>query len=185
VESVSVVHEFEEVVANAGGLFLESPFVSNEEAWTVEDESQGGFGALVKEPHGQWVRVGQLIGVRRDEGVTWAVGVVRRVTSDHQGNHRVGVEVLSYGGAAVSVLPANASDRDDDAPPDGEICVLLSTASMQAGEVTLLLRPGLYRHGRPLEMRAYDRAYRLTPLGLAEKGGDFELVRFRVEDMAR
>jgi hypothetical protein len=183
VESVSVVHEYEEVVANAGGLFLESPFVSNEETWTIEDESQGGFGALVKQSLGQWVRVGQLIGVRRDEGVTWAVGVVRRVRADREGNHRIGVEVLSYGGAAVSVLPANVGDRDDDTPPDGEICVLLSTADTQAGEVTLLLRPGLHRPGRPLEMRAYDRAYRLTPLGLAEKGGDFELVRFRVEDL--
>jgi hypothetical protein len=183
VESVSVVHEFEEVVANAGGLFLESPFVSNEETWTVEDESQGGFGALVKAPLGQWVRVGQLIGVRRDEGVTWAVGVVRRVSADRDGNQRVGVEVLSYGGAAVSVLPADAGDRDDTTPEDGEICVLLSTADTQSGDVTLLLRPGSHRRGRTLEMRAYDRAYRLTPLGSTEKGGDFELVRFRIEEL--
>lgn len=185
VESVSVVHEFEEVVANAGGLFLESPFVSNEETWTIEDESQGGFGAFVRQPLGQWVRVGQLIGVRRDEGVTWAVAVVRRVSADHEGNQRVGVEVLSYGGAAVSVLPANAGDRDEDTPEGGEICVLLSTAGAQTGAVTLLLRPGLHRAGRPLEMRAYDRVYRLTPLGLTEKGGDFELARFRVEELSR
>jgi hypothetical protein len=183
VESVSVVHEYEEVVANAGGLFLESPFVSNEEPWTIEDQSQGGFGAFVKQPHGHWIRVGQLIGVRRDEGVTWAVGVVRRVTADREGNHRVGVEILSEGGAAVSVLPASATDRDEDLPEDGEVCVLLSNTGAQPGEVTLLLRPGLHRPGQALEMRAYDRAYLLTPLGLAEKGGDFELARFRVGDL--
>lgn len=183
VESVSVVHEYEEVVANAGGLFLESPFVSNEEIWTIEDESQSGFGAFVKEPLGQWIRVGQLVGVRRDEGVTWAVGVVRRVSADREGNHRVGVEVISEGGAAVSVLPADAAERDDNTPEDGEICVLLSTAGTQSGEVTLLLRPGLRRPGQALEMRAYDRAYLLTPLGLTEKGGDFELARFRVQEI--
>jgi hypothetical protein len=182
VEPVSVVHEFEEVVANAGGLFLESPFVSNAEDWTVEDESEGGFGAYVREPQGQWVRVGQVIGVRRDGGVTWAVGIVRRVTSDEEGNRRVGIQVLSHGGAAVTVLPAFATERDDDDSPDGEICVLLAASAPQSGEVTLLVRPGLYRPARALEMRAYDRSYLLAPLGLAEKGEDFELVRFRITD---
>jgi hypothetical protein len=184
VETVSVVHEFEEVVANAGGLFLESPFVSNEEDWTIEDESEGGFGAVVREPQGQWVRVGQIIGIRRDEGVTWAVGVVRRVSSDEEGNRRIGVQVLSSGGAAVTVLPAKLADRDDDTPPDGEICVLLSSCSMKTGEAMLLMRPGLFRRGRPLEMRAYDRSYLLSPLGLADKGEDFEVVRFRIGEPA-
>jgi hypothetical protein len=46
-----VVHDFGEVVANAAGLFVESPYVSNDEEWVVENESKGGFGALVpKEP---------------------------------------------------------------------------------------------------------------------------------------
>jgi hypothetical protein len=180
-ESVTVVHEFAEVVANAGGLFLESPFVSNDESWMVEDKSEGGFGARVREPHGHWIRVGQLIGIRRNGGVTWAVGIVRRVTSDEEGNRRVGVEVLSDGGAAVSVLPAAMSERDEGTPSDGEICVLLSSATMQAGEITLLTPPGLFRWGRELEMRAYDRRYRLSPLGLSEKGEDFELARFRVD----
>jgi hypothetical protein len=181
-ESVTVVHEFAEVVANAGGLFLESPFISNDESWTVEDKSESGLGAMVSEPQGHWIRVGQLIGIRRDEGVTWAVGIVRRVTSDEEGNRHVGVEVLSDGGAAVTVLPAATSERDEDVGPDGEICVLLSSSSMQAGEVTLLMQPGWFRPGRVLEMRAYDRRYLLTPLGLSEKGEDFELVRFRVAD---
>ena len=180
VESVTVVHEFAEVVANAGGLFLESPFISNDETWTVEDKSEGGFSAVVREPQGHWIRVGQLIGVRRDEGVTWAVGIVRRVTSDEQGNRRVGVELLSHGGAAVTVLPAAISERDEGIAPDGEICVLLSSSSVQTGEVTLLMRPGLFRRGRELAMRAYDRSYVLSPLGLSEKGEDFELVRFRI-----
>jgi len=73
------------------------------------------------------------------------------------------------------------SERDEDVAPDGEICVLLSSSSMQAGEITLLMRPGLFRRGRGLEMRAYDRSYLLSPLGLSEKGEDFELVRFRVD----
>ena len=57
VERVSVVHDYDEVVANVGGLFLESPFVSNDEEWVIENESVGGLGAFVSQPHGAWLKV--------------------------------------------------------------------------------------------------------------------------------
>jgi hypothetical protein len=182
VEPVSVVHEFSEVVANAGGLFLESPFVSNEEEWLVDNESKSGFGALVRKPLGQWVHVGQLIGVRRDEGVTWAVGIVRRVTSDAEGARRVGIQIVSQGGAAVTVMPIAQPVRSGAIASEGEVCVLLASSTLQAGEATLLLRPGLFVPGRPLEMRAYDKRYLLTPLALVEQGEEFEVARYKLHE---
>jgi hypothetical protein len=184
-EHVSVVHEFGEVVANAGGLFFESPFVSNDEEWIVENESPGGFGAFVPKHLGAWLRVGGLIAVRREEGVAWGVGIIRRVMGDEQGNRYVGIQMLASGGAAVTVFPTNLTVLGSDLSPDGELCVLLPSSATRTGECTLLLRPGLFSTKQNLEMHAYDRRYLLTPIALAEKGDDFEIGRFRIVERTR
>lgn len=182
-EHVTVVHEFGEVVANAGGLFFESPFVSNDEEWIVENESGGGFGAFVPKALGGWLQVGCLVGVRREEGVAWGVGIVRRVLGDEQGNRYVGIQMLSNGGAAVTVFP-HGSGHKVDISPDGELCVLLPAAVPSSGETLLLLRPGMFDGRAPLEMHAYDRRYRLDPVAVIERGEDFEVARFKVQELA-
>jgi hypothetical protein len=179
-EHVTVVHEFAEVVANAGGLFFESPFVSNDEEWIVENESQGGFGAYVPKALGGWLRVGCLIGVRREEGVAWGVGIVRRVVSDEHGNRYVGIQMLATGGAAVTVFSDRAPGGSGDLSSHGELCILLPSSSMQSGEATLLLRLGVFSPRRSLEMRAYDKEYALMPVAVVQTGEDFEVARFRI-----
>jgi hypothetical protein len=175
-----VVHEFAEVVANAGGLFFESPFVSNDEEWIVENESQGGFGAYVPKALGGWLRVGCLIGVRREEGVAWGVGIVRRVVSDEHGNRYVGIQMLATGGAAVTVFSNRMPGVSGDLSSHGELCILLPSSSVQSGEATLLLRPGVFSPRRSLEMRAYDKEYALMPVAVVQTGDDFEVARFRI-----
>ncbi len=180
-EHVTVVHEFGEVVANAGGLFFESPFVSNDEEWIVENESAGGFGAFVPKHLGTWLRVGSLIAVRREEGVAWGVGIVRRVMGDEQGNRYVGIQMLATGGAAVTVFPSGPRVAGTTLSPEGELCILLPSASTtQSGQCILLLRPELFSPKQSLQMHAYDREYLLTPVALAEQGDDFEIGRFRI-----
>ncbi len=181
-ERVTVVHDYEEVVANVGGLFLESPFVSNDEEWVVENESKGGFGAFVPQPNGAWVNVGNLIGVRREDGVSWGAGIVRRVTMDDKGNRYVGIQMLAGGGAVVTVLAASMSANGSPISPEGEICVLLPSATLQTGEAALLMRPGLFSPARNLVMRAYDRQYLLFPLGLGERSNEFDVGRYRILD---
>lgn len=179
-ERVSVVHDFEEVVANVGGLFLESPFVSNDEEWVVENESDGGFGAVVPQPNGSWLKVGDLIGIRREDGVAWGAGIVRRVTVDDKGIRNVGIQMLAAGGAAVTVLSMTPEAKDSRISPDGEVCVLLPSGNAQSGEATLLMRAGLFSASQDLLMRAYDRQYHLFPLGLTERGNEFDVGRYRI-----
>ena len=179
-ERVTVVHDFEEVIANVGGLFLESPFVSNDEEWVVENESEGGFGAVVPSPNGSWLKVGDLIGMRREDGVAWGAGIVRRVTVDDKGIRNVGIQMLAPGGAAVTVLSSSPDAKDSRISPEGEICVLLPSGSAHSGEATLLMRSGLFSTAHDLLMRAYDRQYHLFPLSLAEKGNEFDIGRYRI-----
>jgi cyclic-di-GMP-binding protein len=174
------VHDYEEVVANVGGLFFESPFVSNEEEWGVENESDGGFGAVVSQPNGAWLKVGSLIGIRREDGVSWGAAIVRRVTLDENGNRYAGIEILARGGAAVTILAASTNAKDSRIPPDGELCILLPSATVHTGEETLLMRPGLFSPARALVMRAYDHQYLLVPAGLMRSGDEFDLGRYRI-----
>jgi len=180
VERVSVVHDYEEVVANVGGLFFESPFVSNEEEWVIENESEGGFGALISQPNGGWLKVGSLIGIRREDGVTWGAAIVRRVTLDDSGNRHTGIEILAHGGAAVTILAASPGAKDSPIPPEGELCILLPSAAVQTGEATLLMRAGQFSPARGLVMRAYDRQYLLVPIGLTRSGEEFDVGRYRI-----
>ncbi|MEO8630090.1 MAG: hypothetical protein ABI612_18635, partial [Betaproteobacteria bacterium] len=179
VERVTVVHEYEEVVANVGGLFLESPFVSNDEEWVVENESDGGFGAFVPYPNGGWIKVGNLIGIRREDGVAWGAGIVRRVAMDEQGNRHVGIQMLARGGAAVTIA-ATSVNAKPNAAAEGEVCVLLPSGNAHSGEAVLLMRANFYSPSRNLLMRAYDRKYLLFPLGTIEKTGEFDVARYRI-----
>lgn len=178
VERVSVVHEFEDVVANVGGLFLESPFVSNEEEWVVDNESEGGFGAFAPQPYGAWLKVGNLIGVRREDGVSWGAGIVRRVSLDDKGNRYVGIQMMARGGAAVTVLPV--AEAAQGMHPEGELCVLLPSGGLHTGEAVLLMRAQMYSSSRNLRMRAYDREYLLFPLSIVERNDEFDIGRYRI-----
>lgn len=178
-----MVHDYEEVVANAGGLFLEYPFVSNDEKWILENEGGGGLGAFVAKPHGAWLRAGSLIALRVDYNLSWSIGVVKRVSADRDRNRLVGIQLISTGGTAVTLLPAAGTGWAD--APDGEICVLLpSENSISSGTVTILLRPGLYATGT-MEMRAHDHRYFLTPLKRIMQGEDFEVAKFSVQSLPR
>lgn len=180
VERVRVVHQFDEVAAAVGGLFIESPFLSNDEEWIIENRSQAGFGACVQSPDGAWLKTGTLIAIRRDEGASWSAGIVRRVSVDEKGNHYVGIEMLAQGGTAVTILEASSSARGGAIPARGEICVLLPSFTVDTGEALLLMRAGLFSHSQRLLMCAYDRQYLLSALDLVEQGTEFDLGRYRI-----
>lgn len=179
-ERVSVVHEFEEVVSAVGGLFLESPYTTNEEEWVIENESESGFGAFVQNPQGAWLEVGTLIGIRREEGAAWSAGIVRRVSMDEKGSRYVGIQILAQGGTAVTILAASLSAKGSSISAHGELCVLLPSSTVQTGEAVLLMRPQLFSHSRSLLMSVYDRRYSLSPLGMVEQSAEFDLGRYRI-----
>ena len=179
-EYVTVVHQFDEVAAGVGGLFLESPYVSNEEQWILENEGANGFGACVPAPNGFWLTVGSLIGLRRAEGSSWGAGVVRRIASGATGERYVGIEMLSHGGAAVTIIAAGLSARHSRLPAQGELCVLLSAGSAHSGEATLLMRPGLFSSIEDVIMHAYEHRYLLCPRHLVEQGDGFDVARYRI-----
>lgn len=171
---ISVVHDFDAILTMVSGDSQELDFDSNLETWSVENESQGGFGALVQETASEWLEIGSVLGIRLEEGASWGIGLVRRLSRPGAASIYVGIESLSRGVVKVRV---SGSGQDVDA------LLLLSSneGSAQRAEVALMLPTGTFIPGRALTMRAFNCTYALLPRELREKGEGFELARFRVE----
>ena len=75
------------------------------EAWTVENESSGGFGAALPARDGDWLAVGMLVASKPTWPASWSVGVIRRLSTDTTGRRAVGVQILARGGVAVELSP--------------------------------------------------------------------------------
>jgi hypothetical protein len=174
VSQIIVIHGFDDIVAR---LSDETQAGRADENWTVENESEGGYGALIGSSSGDWVNVGALIGVKLSDGGSWAVGVVRRVTGRSDLQRYVGIQLLARGAAAVQLRslqnPKAALQR----------ALLLPSRASDVpgqGEMKLLLREGSFSPQAQFEMLAYGRSYVLLPRQLVEEGADFDIARYRV-----
>ncbi|HKB84357.1 MAG TPA: hypothetical protein VKD04_14285 [Burkholderiales bacterium] len=178
VSRMSVVHDYDEIVSTVSGETHDLSFDSAVEVWTVENESDGGYGALMPQATSDWLHVGVLLGVKLDDGASWGVGIVRRLSAYDHKQRYVGIQVLTKGASVVRLAPISAS-----AATETESALLLpshSNAASGAGEMNLLLRPGAFSLHKSMEMRAYERTYLLVPRRLVEDGRDFDMARFRV-----
>ena len=182
VARVAVVHGFDEVTANVGGLTVDYPFVSEEEHWIVENQSKSGMQLSIASPQGRWVQVGALVALRKADDSTWITAIVRRVHRTTDDARRVGVEIIAHGGAGVTILPLATAARKD--PGKGVLCALLSAGETASDEVLLLLPARLFSPAAAREMRAYDHRYRLIPAQLVESGDGYQIARYKVLRLA-
>jgi hypothetical protein len=154
-------------------------FDDNFEIWTVENESEGGYGAVIPPFKGDWLKVGTLLGIKIEDGNAWGVGIVRRLTNDPTQQRYVGIQNLAKGGAKVKLFPVDAKK----VPAQGEDAVLLPSSaedSSGTGELSLLMRMGSFSARQNFQMRAYERDYLLVPKVLVEGGQDFDMAKYRV-----
>ncbi len=178
VSRISVIHGFDEILATISDDTDDLAFDNSAETWTVENESIGGYGALLAQTKSDWLKVGTLLGVKLEDGAAWGAGIVRRLSAYDLKQRYVGIQVFSQGATVVKLAAANA---DSAAVVQDAILLPSSTSdSGGSGEMSLLLRPGLYSAKKTYEMRAYSRTYVLLPKKLLEGGDDFDMVRFRI-----
>jgi hypothetical protein len=178
VARVAVVHDFDEIVANVGGLAHEYPFVSDQESWIAENRSEAGLHAMVPSPQARWAKVGTLIAFREGEDPTWSTGVVRRLAREDDDTRYVAVETIAHGGSAVTVMPA-ATPRAR-AREEAHLCVWLAGRNGVTDEVTLLLPVKAFARGAPVKIRAYERRYLLAPVRLIASGESYRIARYKI-----
>ena len=144
------------------------------ENWIVENVSAGGFGALVPQIKGEWLRIGALVALQPEGGDNWVIGVIRRFNRDTPQRGTVGIQTLAKAAQAVSLRPEGAAT----ATATG---ILLNPAAAgAAAEAEILLRSGALLPGTNLDMEAGGKLFLLMPGGAAEHGEDYELMRFRM-----
>src|SRR5689334_19291403 len=179
---INIVHDFDEIIQIiAGGPkdMTDLSFDQHIETWTVENESENGYGAVIPPSKADWLKVGTLLGIKLEDGNAWGVGIVRRLSNDPTQQQRyVGIQTLAKGGARVKLFAVSGNKVET-----GEDAVLLPSSAAESsgsGELSLLMRMGTFSQRQNFKMRAYERDYLLVPKQLVEGGQDFDMAKFRV-----
>ena len=160
---LTIAHGFEGVLEALGGGDSLNFDRRAAESWIVENVSHGGFGALVPQMKGDWIRVGELLALQPDGGDNWLVGTVRRVNRVSQQEARVGIQTLSKSPSVSSFQLSGMGAKSGVLLDDGAIA----------------LPAGVYVQGLNLEAERAGRQHVYMPQGVAQRGADYEIVRFR------
>ena len=167
---LSVTHGYDGVVAALGGGDSLDFDNRKSESWIVENVSAGGFGTVVPQLKGDWLRVGALLALQPEGGSNWVLGLVRRVNKTAGQQARVGIETLSK-------TPVLSQFAVSGAKSVSEQGVLLKNG--EAMETRIVLRPGVFAPAQNLEIARGGRQHVYIPQAVAERGEDYEIARFR------
>ena len=140
------------------------------ESWIVENVSAGGFGAVVPQLKGDWLRVGALLALQPEGGSNWVLGVIRRVNKISGQQARVGIETLCKTPELSRFAVAGVKTVQEQG-------VLLKNGD--ASEARIVLKPGAFAPGQNLELDRGARQHVFLPQAIAERGEDYEIARFR------
>ncbi len=166
---LSVAHGYDGLLGVLGeseSLDFEAAAV---ESWIVENVSAGGFGAIVQQVKGDWLKVGALIAMQPEGGNNWVTGIVRRVNKMGGTQARVGIQSLSKAPMSGKFWTGVASETG----------VILKTGEADSGEVRIVLKPGVFVPGQNLESERGGRFHVYMPQTVEDKGDDYEIARFR------
>ena len=167
---LSVAHGYDGVVGVLGGGDTLDFDSQNAESWIVENVSAGGFGAVVPQLKGDWLRVGALLALQPEGGTNWVLGLIRRVNKIAGQQARVGIETLSKTPLLSRFAIAGVKTLSEQG-------VLLKSDG--AAEVRIALKPGVFTPGQNLEISQGERNHVYLPQAVAERGEDYEIARFR------
>jgi hypothetical protein len=146
---------------------------SDRESWIVENVSAGGFGALVPQVKGDWLRIGCLVALQPEGGDNWLLGIVRRLSRPTLQQAQVGIQTIARNARPVA-LRVRAGDT---LSLDVERGLLIDVQA--EGELQLIVRNGVHEPGLAFVMEGAPDGAVLLPIAPTERGADFELLRVR------
>jgi len=167
---LSITYGYDGVISVLGGGDSLDFDNQHSESWIVENVSAGGFGAVVPQLKGDWLRVGALLGLQPEGGSNWLLGVVRRVNKTTGQQARVGIETLSKTPELSNFAVAGVKSVSEQG-------VLLKNG--EAAEARIVFKPGVFAPAQNLEIARGERQHVYIPQALAERGEDYEIARFR------
>jgi hypothetical protein len=131
---LTVAHGFDGVLAVLNSMALDESIV---ETWQVEDVSMGGFGAVIPQVKGDWLKIGCLVALQPEGGKNWVIGVVRRFSRESQQQGTVGIQTLAKSAQPVSLRPQGGQATEVE-------LVILLEPSPAGAEAQCLMRPDTF-----------------------------------------
>jgi hypothetical protein len=145
------------------------------ESWVVENVSRGGFGALLSNIPGEWLRVGALLAMQPEGGDNWLLGIVRRYHRETAHEARVGIQTLATKAQAIECRPRSASSYGAAAT----LPALLVLDGNPPGEVRVVLPVHSFDLRERLDFQRDGALFLLNPVALLEQTADYEVARYR------
>jgi hypothetical protein len=170
--SMSVANGFSRVIEQTEVDFNLDDTAS--ESWDVEDISTTGLRCVLPSGQASSVKIGALVGLQPEKVQHWGVGIVRRLSRDAHNNLQVGVEML-----ASRVVGVALHGHDGVRADAVHLALLLDKKEAQDGEALVLMKQDSFSIHRSPTMMADEQSFLMLPLGLVEKGTDFDLARYR------
>ncbi|OGS90610.1 MAG: hypothetical protein A2Z95_04020 [Gallionellales bacterium GWA2_60_18] len=145
--------------------------------WEAQDISASGFRAVLPVQAAEGIRIGSLLGVQPEGVAYWGAAVVRRLKRDEANQLHIGAAMLSRQFDGVTLQASGDGGGFEDGQP---ALYLHAQQGEPPGEVRLLMKAETFSMQRSLQTRLDGKSYLLIPAGLQEKGGDYDLARFRI-----
>lgn len=123
-----------------------------ESVWGIVDESADGFGLGLLRGTRPDLEIGDLVGLRLNDGESLQVCIVRRIDQDRQQRTRLGLQRLTPKAAAIVLVDADSGQT--------EAAVKLSCLPARGGSAGLATRTGRFTpgtHTHQIESGAVDR----------------------------
>jgi hypothetical protein len=146
------------------------------EVWIAENVSRGGFGALVGNIPGDWLKVGALVAMQPEGGENWLLGVIRRFHRLSEKDARVGIQALATKAISIDIRSRGTSIYMAAA---GASPALMLLDGNDPNEFRVILPPATFDPRESMEYARNGQRFQLTPVSLIEQAADFELARYR------
>ncbi|GAB3249922.1 hypothetical protein [Chitinimonas naiadis] len=149
--------------------------------WVVENQSAGGFGAVLPVEGHDWVRLGVLLALRNQESENWQIAVIRRLNRINADQLYAGVQILTSTPVAASM---KSLEEDRHAPMAVEGVDTIGLVMRKNGLYipyfgegrranSLLLHSADYAPGRLYQVLARDKSFMVRIGETLEKGPDW------------
>ncbi|XZG71689.1 hypothetical protein ACTSKR_07470 [Chitinibacteraceae bacterium HSL-7] len=153
------------------------------EPWLIQNESDGGFGAVFRYSTNTWVRPGELVAVKMHNDETWQIAVIRRLERQNQEEVYAGLQTLSItpltvhlrveGGkqSAMTVTEYNSYESPASFSESTKLALYLPHRGADGSSVnTLIMHTADYATDRLYTIQARDRTFAVTAGAVIEKG---------------
>ena len=156
------------------------------EEWPVLDISVDGIGCTIPKAAGNWVKIGDLCGLKAKNSQLWWVGMIRRLKTDPQDIVHAGVEVLAKkplsvwlrtlgkGAEKVSNWESSSGSFEYDYFP----AILLPDAYNSYVNATMLIESGSFVLDSIYQVMMGEKSREIKLTGLLAEGEDYEQVSF-------